>query len=83
MTETQQGQDEMSTTRIGRIKGWQERLIEEQKELEGKILRLSRFIMSKDFKNLDDEQRELLFIQRHVMQQYSRVLADRVALFLI
>jgi hypothetical protein len=58
-----------------------QRVINEKRELEEKILKLSEFILSEKFDTLSEDHRFLLAKQQNIMQDYSDVLADRILLF--
>ena len=61
----------------------QQRVIEEKRELDEKIQKLSAFIYSEKFVSIvsDDDERLRLLQQDEVMRQYSRVLCNRIASF--
>ena len=61
----------------------QQRVIEEKRELDEKIQKLTAFIYSEKFVSIvsDDGERLRLQQQDEVMRQYSRVLCNRIALF--
>ena len=61
----------------------QQRVIEEKRELDEKIQKLTAFIYSEKFVSIvsDDDERLLLQQQDEVMRQYSRVLCNRIASF--
>ena len=50
----------------------------ERNELRIKLEKLNEFKETKLFENLDDFQKEQLFIQCHLMQRYLEVLNDRI-----
>lgn len=56
-----------------------ERMKDEFKELEDKIIKAKSFIMSENFKKfLDNKQRELLVNQVYVMESYALILKQRI-----
>ena len=61
----------------------QQRVIEEKRELDEKIQKLTAFIYSEKFVSIvsDDDERLRLLQQDEVMRQYSRVLCNRIASF--
>lgn len=63
------------------MKEYQQRVVEEFKELDHKIYNLSKFLKTEDFKNLDMMNQILLERQQQVMLEYSSVLEQRIALF--
>lgn len=50
----------------------------ELQELNGKIDNLESFIDSKEFKKLNNKNQLLLFKQRNHMNQYKRILEERI-----
>lgn len=59
----------------------QERVVTEKAELDGKIERLKTFTASEMFQTLHPEERGRMVRQLEIMQQYSSVLAERIAAF--
>lgn len=60
----------------------QQRVVDEKRELDLKAKALSVFIAASPvFETLDPDEKERLHEQSHVMQQYSDILADRIAAF--
>lgn len=61
---------------------WQQRVVEEQQALDEKRRKLSAFIASDTFKNMEDwREASRLKFQARVMKQYSDILAARIAAF--
>ena len=60
---------------------YQERAIEEQRELNERLVRLIRFTTTDTYRKLDREDRELLTSQQHAMIHYNDVLSQRIARF--
>lgn len=60
---------------------YQERVFAEKRELDEKLSKLSPFIGSDGFNNLDMEERSLLYQQEQLMRRYSHVLSLRITLF--
>lgn len=59
----------------------QERVVNEKAELDEKLSKLNTFLITETFFALDAGEKRRLYIQLHVMEQYSAVLADRIAHF--
>lgn len=63
------------------MEGWKERLIQEQKDLGEKIVKLSAYLKEpKSCENI--QQRDLMVIQLHAMVTYDKILDARIQLFL-
>lgn len=60
---------------------WQQRVVDEQKELKEKIDKLTDFITSRKSGTLSFFDRELLLAQRWFMIQYNITLLERIARF--
>lgn len=65
----------------GRYQPHQERVIQEQQELQQKLDKLNSFIEGETYAKLDPPMRELLFQQSQVMRQYNEILLQRIQLF--
>lgn len=52
----------------------------ERKELDNKIMNLSKFLKREQFLSLDGETQDLLLVQFKVMQSYSDILLKRMNL---
>lgn len=63
------------------MKPFQERVVEEKKELDDKLSRLRPFIEGATFKTLPDAEQDRLIRQRRLMEEYSDVLGERIAAF--
>lgn len=63
------------------LEPYQQRVIDEKKDLDGKIKRLDAFVNSEKFPTLAKEERERMDRQFFIMQQYSEVLGERIAAF--
>lgn len=59
----------------------QERIVEEKKELEDKIIKLSAFMITSSFKGLNADERERLYKQISYMRCYCSILEERIANF--
>lgn len=59
----------------------QVRVVNEKNELDEKLAKLNAFFTTETFLALDAGEKRRLYIQEHVMTQYSAVLADRIAHF--
>ena len=59
---------------------WQERLTEEQEQLEDRIERLRNFCDNAPvYKTLSDPEQGRLKVQLHIMKQYDAILKERLA----
>lgn len=58
---------------------FQDRVIEEKRELDAKHSRLAVFIGGDIYPTLDEAERDLLVEQLDLMKQYSDVLGQRIA----
>ena len=64
------------------MKDYQERVVEEKKELDSKIDKLSNFLdFSRDFIALNQAEQVRMKMQRLTMKQYSDLLAARIDSF--
>jgi len=57
---------------------FQQRLIEEQAQLEEKLDKLDAFLMSENVKEIDDTQKALLSVQATAMNTYNQCLKERL-----
>ena len=60
---------------------WQLRVIEEKKELDARLVKLSEFLSGKAFAVMTEEDQELLLSQKNHMNYYSDILGKRIARF--
>ena len=60
---------------------WQKRVLEETHDLAEKIVKLSTYMASDDFDDLDTYSKQLLGAQRIVMGQYHEILRQRIEHF--
>lgn len=60
---------------------WQQRVVDERKELEEKANKLKDFLVHTGFSNLLKEDRLLLVDQHTIMREYIRVLTRRIDRF--
>lgn len=60
---------------------WQLRVIEEKKELDARLVKLSEFLSGKAFAVMTEEDQELLLSQKNHMNCYSDILGKRIARF--
>lgn len=60
---------------------WQYRVIQERVDLEYALRRLNKFIRSDKFDEILDFEQELLLEQRKVMEEYYRILGERICSF--
>lgn len=63
------------------MKPHQERVIEEKRELDSKLTKLSAFIGGETFKTLDADEQQRMHAQARAMQDYSEILGERIAAF--
>ena len=61
---------------------WQQRVIDEHAEIEGRCDRLAAFLGTSTFEALPSAEQERLVRQSGIMVQYSDVLAERIKAFL-
>ena len=60
---------------------FQQRVIEEKAELDDRLEKLDAFGRTDLFASLPDDEQRRLNLQHSLMEQYSAVLADRIAAF--
>lgn len=60
------------------MEAYQERVVNEKTELDNKIFRLKTFIDSDQMKSLTDRDWDLFILQLEAMQEYSRILGERI-----
>ena len=60
---------------------WQLRVIEEKKELDARLVKLSEFFSGKAFSEMTEDDQELLSSQKTHMTSYSGILGERIARF--
>ena len=60
---------------------YQQRVVDEKSELDGKIEKLSAFIESDQFVRVDEEERDRMRQQLRTMQTYSGILGERIDAF--
>ena len=60
---------------------WQLRVIEEKKELDARLVKLSEFLSGKAFSEMTEDDQELLSSQKTHMSCYSGILGERIARF--
>ena len=63
------------------FESWQLRVIEEKKELDARLVKLSEFLSGKAFAVMTEEDQELLLSQKNHMNCYSDILGKRIARF--
>jgi hypothetical protein len=59
----------------------EQRVVEEQKELQEKLVKLDDFMGSHTFTGLEAEDQKLLILQRDYMANYNEVLCARIERF--
>ena len=65
----------------GAMQPHQQRVVDEQAELDGRIKKLGAFFGSLTFADLDEEERSRLRQQFHAMTSYSAILGERIRAF--
>ena len=60
------------------MSNFKERLVEEQAQLEEKLMKLDAFRMSEKFDKIDDVQKALLNVQSAAMNTYNQCLKERL-----
>ena len=60
---------------------WQERVVEEKRQLDERRIKLEEFMCGDIYRTLSIEERARMHGQLGIMQQYSQVLAVRIAHF--
>jgi hypothetical protein len=63
---------------ISFIFSWKQRLVDEEKELKGKIEKLLSFLESEEFLTLLEREQELLIKQANAMEDYLHILTQRI-----
>jgi len=63
------------------MKDWKLRVVEEKKELDEKIAKLSAFIEQEQFNVIDADEKQRLIRQEQYMVEYSLIFAERIANF--
>jgi hypothetical protein len=63
------------------IEPYQQRVIDEKRELDEKITKLDAFLNTATFDALDDAEQNRMNCQEDYMISYSRVLGERIAAF--
>lgn len=63
------------------LEAFQQRVVDEKKDLDEKISKLKAFFDTKVFNDLPLEDQSLLYRQYNVMRPYQQVLAERIAKF--
>jgi hypothetical protein len=63
------------------MKDYQQRVVDEKKELDEKMKKLHLFVMSEASKDVPADEFGRLTRQHSLMMEYSRVLGERIAAF--
>lgn len=64
------------------MKAYQERVVEEKKELDARIAKLDAFVNDNEaYEDLDPEEQDRLTAQRTAMGEYSDILGERIEAF--
>lgn len=61
----------------------QQRVVQERKELVEKLVRLRSFAGSPNWSKLPEDERARLFRQTQLMDEYAKVLNERIAAFVL
>jgi hypothetical protein len=64
------------------MQAFQERVIDEKAQLDDRLDKLSAFLKRASSQQVPGPERARLLLQENVMQQYSRILAERIAAFM-
>lgn len=62
------------------MEDYQKRIVDEKKELDHRINRLSAFLNGDAFSRLSAGEQRLLHLQCKAMEEYSSILNDRIAI---
>jgi hypothetical protein len=60
---------------------FQQRVVEECRELRGKLDKLNQFVQTEMFNQLPSDERDRLMKQRSIMDEYAAVLDARIGAF--
>ena len=63
------------------MQDWQQRVVDEARELMERKDRLHEFMQTEAFLNLSSRDKDLLDLQHYLMMAYARVLTTRIARF--
>lgn len=63
------------------MEAFQERVVEEKRELDEKLTALCEFIKSEQFRTLSADEHGRMNVQQALMAYYSQVLGDRIEAF--
>lgn len=63
------------------MEDYQKRVVDEKKELDEKIKKLSFFLSGKMIKSVSDEEKTRLENQKKAMREYSDILEERISNF--
>jgi hypothetical protein len=63
------------------MQDYQERVLDEKKELDEKIEKLMSFLELENFGIFSEEELSRLWLQSHIMKAYSACLGERIAHF--
>lgn len=66
---------------VSKLEPYQQRVVAESLELEGRWRRLDSFVSSRAFNDVSTEQAVLLVAQLKVMEEYLSILNQRISLF--
>lgn len=63
------------------MQDYQQRVVEEKTDLDGKIDRLAAFSATPVFSGLDNPEKDRMLRQLETMRHYSKILGERIAAF--
>lgn len=63
------------------LEPYQQRVVEERRDLEDKLSKLTTYLMTPAAKSLRIAERNLLIDQARIMREYSYILGERISLF--
>jgi hypothetical protein len=63
------------------LQEYQIRVVDEQRELQSRLDKLSAFVSSPNFGMLPEAEQDRMFRQANVMAQYNAILRERIAAF--
>lgn len=63
------------------MQDWQQRVVDEQRELNSKLRDLIAFTVTEEYRKLTTVDRNLMIEQQGAMAAYNNILADRIARF--
>lgn len=67
--------------KLRKLEPHQQRVMDEERDLQSKIVALGKFIGGEIFAGLEQAEQHRLVVQLHVMQQYRAILRQRIEAF--